>query len=76
MTEYIARGNKVSLLVDGKEVITLEKAVYTTAMLLYEDYRCMKKGIKNDFGREITVDDLKPDVEVLNALSHAYEALR
>lgn len=73
--QFFKRGEE-TLVLDGNEIYTLERAVDTLAMATYEDYVCLKRGEKNNLGQEPAMDSIKNDLEVLNALSNALLATK
>lgn len=73
--QFFKRGEE-TLVLDGNEMYTLERAVDTLAMAAYEDYVCLKRGEKNNLGQEPAMDSIKNDLEVLNALSNALLAIK
>lgn len=64
------------LVLDGNEMYTLERAVSTLAMTTFESYMCLKRGEKNSNGKEVSMESIRDNLDVLNALSNALLATK
>lgn len=73
--QFMKRGNQTVIL-DGNTVYTLEGAVDLLAMNLFDDFTSLKKGVKNSNGKEVSMDEMREDMEVLKVLSAALSATR
>lgn len=73
--EYLSQKDKVMVLTDTDELLSLKKVVGLRVMALHEDVLCLKEGKKNSMGKEISKTDIDLDVKVLNALSGALRAI-
>lgn len=71
----ILRREDKTVLLDGNEVYTLEKAVDSLAMCVVDDYLALKRSIPNSTGKEVSKDELEFEMQILTVLSSALRAV-
>ncbi|MBS6765233.1 MAG: hypothetical protein KH304_16855 [Clostridium sp.] len=71
--QFLKKGDKTVLL-DRNEVYTLERAVDTLAMSVFEDYIALKRDEPNSNNEKVTEERIMLAMDVLNSLSGALSA--
>lgn len=73
--QFLKKGDKTVLL-DGNEVYTLEKAVDTLAISVFEDYIALKRDEPNSNNEKVTEEKIRLAMDVLDSLSGALSATK
>lgn len=55
--QFLKSGDK-SVLLDGTELYTLDKAVDTLAICVFDDYLALKRGVENSNGKNVSEETL------------------